>query len=164
MYFYFHKHLLGFVKLPTDEHDIFLKEVWSADYRKHRGFTEKNKISYLSWYCYFYSKQKTNILWLICPQWHYKSVAELLSKCKHTNQPFVLHWASKWNQDRYKLEFLSVYHSNGYQINNVVYWSSSLQYMNWFIHSHKNRANCFDTAQSFQQLIGDISRLQVREN
>ncbi len=33
-----------------------------ADYRKHRGLTEKHKISYLSWYCYFYNKQKTNIL------------------------------------------------------------------------------------------------------
>lgn len=33
-----------------------------ADYRKHRGLTEKHKISYLSWYCFFYNKQKTNIL------------------------------------------------------------------------------------------------------
>ena len=24
-----------------------------ADYRKHRGLTEKHKISYLKWYCYF---------------------------------------------------------------------------------------------------------------
>ncbi len=24
-----------------------------ADYRRHRGLTEKNKISYLNWYCYF---------------------------------------------------------------------------------------------------------------
>lgn len=33
-----------------------------ADYRKHRGLTEEHKISYLSWYCFFYNKQKTNIL------------------------------------------------------------------------------------------------------
>lgn len=33
-----------------------------ADYRKHRGLTEKHKISYLNWYCYFQNKQVTNIL------------------------------------------------------------------------------------------------------
>jgi transposase-like protein len=27
-----------------------------ADYRKHRGLTEKHKISYLNWYCYFKNK------------------------------------------------------------------------------------------------------------
>jgi len=33
-----------------------------ADYRKHRGLTEKHKISYLKWYCYFKNHEKTNTL------------------------------------------------------------------------------------------------------
>jgi transposase-like protein len=32
-----------------------------ADYRRHRGLTERHKISYLKWYCYFKNKKKTNI-------------------------------------------------------------------------------------------------------
>jgi transposase-like protein len=31
-----------------------------ADYRKHRGLTEKHKISYLNWYCHFKNYGKTN--------------------------------------------------------------------------------------------------------
>lgn len=33
-----------------------------ADYRKHRGLTEKHKISYLKWYCYFKNGQCNNTL------------------------------------------------------------------------------------------------------
>ncbi len=33
-----------------------------ADYRKHRGLTEKHKISYLIWYCYFKNEQCNNTL------------------------------------------------------------------------------------------------------
>ncbi|MCK4430294.1 MAG: transposase [Candidatus Aminicenantes bacterium] len=33
-----------------------------ADYRKHRGLTEKHKISYLNWYCYFKNKEISNTL------------------------------------------------------------------------------------------------------
>jgi transposase-like protein len=33
-----------------------------ADYRKHRGLTEKHKLSYLNWYCYFQNYKKTNTL------------------------------------------------------------------------------------------------------
>lgn len=33
-----------------------------ADYRKHRGLTEKHKISYLNWYCHFKNHGKTNTL------------------------------------------------------------------------------------------------------
>lgn len=33
-----------------------------ADYRKHRGLTEKHKISYLNWYCYFKNRKYSNTL------------------------------------------------------------------------------------------------------
>ncbi len=33
-----------------------------ADYRKHRGLTERHKISYLNWYCYFKNKKNSNTL------------------------------------------------------------------------------------------------------
>lgn len=33
-----------------------------ADYRKHRGLTEKHKLNYLSWYCHFNNYKKTNTL------------------------------------------------------------------------------------------------------
>lgn len=33
-----------------------------ADYRKHRGLTERHKIRYLSWYCYFKNKKYSNTL------------------------------------------------------------------------------------------------------
>lgn len=32
-----------------------------ADYRKHRGLSERHKISYLTWYCHFNNHGKTNI-------------------------------------------------------------------------------------------------------
>jgi len=33
-----------------------------SDYRKHRGLTEKHKISYLNWYCYFKNKDNSSTL------------------------------------------------------------------------------------------------------
>jgi transposase-like protein len=33
-----------------------------ADYRKHRGLTQKHKISYLKWYCYFKNEKNNSTL------------------------------------------------------------------------------------------------------
>jgi len=56
-------HYLNDKRIPktTNTLESFYSRL-KSDYRKHRGLTERHKISYLNWYCYFQNKQKTNIL------------------------------------------------------------------------------------------------------
>jgi len=51
----------GIIPKTTNTLESFYSRL-KADYNRHRGLTEKHKISYLNWYCYFYNIQKTNIL------------------------------------------------------------------------------------------------------
>ena len=37
-----------------------------SDYQRHRGLSQKNRIQYLKWYCYF---KNSNTFWPLCPSW-----------------------------------------------------------------------------------------------